>query len=1361
MKKRLLSAALALAMVLTLLPVSAFAAPDSAVPTAANTRVTYQNGDDPNTGKLNGKWYWQSGSGQNIVYHEVASGILIGSIWYDENAAAGAPLSPYTAATAAAPGGALRGGNITILSAGGWALDCASHNVTSLTVNTNGKALNLTSIDKLATLNVSGYGTVSSIAKNASMTALNLTASNVTLSGVDLQNSAANRVNLQGNVTISGGLTMDGQGTNAQGATVYANQTLTLTNSNTINGAITIRSGGGTFNLANIQGSASVDLTSTGGALNVSGWSNIGAITVRSTATTATNTAIPSVTVDGCTVASVTHDSGDLSTASASVTVKTSGANVGAISVKAGTVDIQAGAKVGNITVPTGAVKVTGGPSGTTVGDITLNGSGAGTSLTVAGSNVTGGNITAGSASKLTVSIPNDRSNSFGNLSLGSYGGGGILGGVFTTQADDLTKRGWFGNSVKFAVDVGSGYWAYYGRDELSQAIAAIPNDAKTPGKIVLVGHTSGNTLTLQNGNQKAVIGYDGNVDSFKLPAVLLGSAITRWTTEGNNVPYDPNGLFTTDVGTVTLLGQDAPVQLGATKLNGVTVNSNQDYTGGIRAVLVGNVITLTGAVNSLGGYTSIPLTLTTDVRDANGDPVTGNVTVVYNTDTKTVTFGLGSYSALASIGIVLTETTLSMDNGKNVYTLNVSGLGVPAGNLNTAYSVGKDVQVTVTKAGWNDFQKKALIDKMGNSTFEWNTVPAMIQAVNAAQVTINNATTVNNWITQAQNMVWRYGDRTGATGFKGVGTSTKPPHTTATPTDTQRTQVSDLYNTLWLVPYLQVTITDVNEATGYMSLTMTPSYRLVVSGANEGDLNSHYCIVQDGRSLGAITGDFGAGVQVTLDGVSIGDYMHQDGAYVYKDSGSNTWTITHGSSNGLGSAVINTSDGAIEMKPTGSSASPRRMYDSLQAAVDDTQPRAKGSEDEVAVGAGYGGNGVLTMSGLARTIKVTVAGNTTITSSASGDLVSVTGSGHEYYVQLLKDTNVVTSGNITINSATGGSASVNHNPAATGQTVTITLTANAGYTPSGVTVRTASGANVTVSGSGSSYTFVMPAGSVTVTPSFTQTVTPPRKATVSVSPNSMGTTTTTAAATNNQVDSGSSVGVTTAPASGYRTMGVNISTNGGAVTAVRQGDNYFTFTVPANATAVTVTPVYDRDNGTKFNDVWSTEYYSKSVAWAVGRGVTDGTSTYAFSPSNTCTRAQMMTFLWRAAGRPSVAGISNPFVDVSPTLTPGDYYSAILWAVSKGITNGTDATHFSPSRTVSRTQAVTFLYRYEGSPTASTNTGFYDTPSSEYYARAVSWANAKGITNGTSTNYFSPSQGVSRAQAVTFLYRDITGDIA
>ena len=172
------------------------------------------------------------------------------------------------------------------------------------------------------------------------------------------------------------------------------------------------------------------------------------------------------------------------------------------------------------------------------------------------------------------------------------------------------------------------------------------------------------------------------------------------------------------------------------------------------------------------------------------------------------------------------------------------------------------------------------------------------------------------------------------------------------------------------------------------------------------------------------------------------------------------------------------------------------------------------------------------------------------------------------------------------------------------------------------------------------------------------------------------------------------------------------------------------------------------------FADIRESAYYHDPVLWAVANNVTNGTSDSTFSPDEGCTRAQVVTFLWRAAGKPDPASSESPFSDVKEGAY---YYNAVLWAVEKGITNGTSDKTFSPDETCTRAQIVTFLWRYEEQPApAGTSNPFADVKPNAYFGSAVLWAVEKGITNGTSATTFDPEDTCTRAQVVTFLYRDI-----
>ena len=229
----------------------------------------------------------------------------------------------------------------------------------------------------------------------------------------------------------------------------------------------------------------------------------------------------------------------------------------------------------------------------------------------------------------------------------------------------------------------------------------------------------------------------------------------------------------------------------------------------------------------------------------------------------------------------------------------------------------------------------------------------------------------------------------------------------------------------------------------------------------------------------------------------------------------------------------------------------------------------------------------------------------------------------------------------------------------------------------------------------------------------------------------------------------GTTVTVTVKPDSGYVLGDLRVTDkDGDDVKLTDQGNGKYTFTMPAGGAEVSADFVRETKEA-PFTDVPSGAYYYDAVLWAVENGVTDGVTAALFAPDAACTRAQIVTFLWRAAGSPEPNGTSA-FTDVPA----GAYYAkAVAWAVENGITTGTSDTTFSPDAPCTRGQSMTFLYRARKGA-ANASTGFTDVPAGAYYAAPVAWAVENGITNGTGKTTFSPDAPCTRAEIVTFLYR-------
>ena len=234
----------------------------------------------------------------------------------------------------------------------------------------------------------------------------------------------------------------------------------------------------------------------------------------------------------------------------------------------------------------------------------------------------------------------------------------------------------------------------------------------------------------------------------------------------------------------------------------------------------------------------------------------------------------------------------------------------------------------------------------------------------------------------------------------------------------------------------------------------------------------------------------------------------------------------------------------------------------------------------------------------------------------------------------------------------------------------------------------------------------------------------------------------------------GDTVTITATPDKGYTLESLTVlDKDGKALELTDKGSGKYTFTMPAGKvtikadfTAQTVDSV--------FADVSADAYYYEAVKWAADKGITGGIGDSLFAPNQSCTRAQIVTFLWRAAGSPEPSALSD-FTDV-----PSDKYyaKAVAWAVENGITNGTTDITFGPDETCTRAHGVTFLSRAAKANTASGNSNFADVDANAYYASAIKWAVDNGITNGISSSLFGPDSSCTRAQIVTFLYRMYQG---
>ena len=275
---------------------------------------------------------------------------------------------------------------------------------------------------------------------------------------------------------------------------------------------------------------------------------------------------------------------------------------------------------------------------------------------------------------------------------------------------------------------------------------------------------------------------------------------------------------------------------------------------------------------------------------------------------------------------------------------------------------------------------------------------------------------------------------------------------------------------------------------------------------------------------------------------------------------------------------------------------------------------------------------------------------------------------------------------------------------------------------------------------------FTMPEGAVTVSAVFA------RRSSSSTYPITVKDSKNgSASSSHKSASSGTTVTITVMPDKGYTLETLTVTDKNGKEVKLTEKNGKYTFTMPASKVEINATFMDDNAMLNYFVDVKANDYFYDAVLWAAQNGITSGTDAVHFTPDGVCSRAQAVTFLWRAAGSPAPKSASMPFTDVPK----GSYYEmAVLWAVENGITKGTSDTTFSPDATCSRAQIVTFRWRSQKSPAVGSLNPFTDVSANAYYTDAVLWAVEENITKGTTATTFSPDVDCTRAQIVTLLYR-------
>lgn len=1469
MKKRLLSAFLALAMVLTLLPATAFAAgyrdptdqnPKGATWTDAkgdphsyyerNTSgtwntvtVTYQQSSDNTTKREAGKWYWLDNKtpNQDPIYHAVTSGIVSGTgnsgQWY-------ADLDDLVNSRT----GKLITTSFTLLQPDALPTFVDDANdPTSLTIDVNGNNLTLPNplAPDFSNLTVTNRlnprthgGSVSAIVKDISAQTsgdgvnyrpLTLTVSNTTVANISLE-GGANNVTLN-NVSVTGGITMDGETVvtrnGVPGSPTYPAQRLTInsadastvSSSTSVGGDIEITGDSSTVSLTNTVGVGhDVNVTGNGGSITVNGATQVGNVTVATRNGSGDRMVPPSVTVNGGAVGLISRTATD-STQENQVTVNSGAAAYGILTPK-GRVTVSQGKISKTIQVSEGSVNLAGP---VVVGDdadaIILGAVGTTTlSITGTGSKIAGVQAAAGKGSNLKISNwPAGRENYFGVLNLDNYAGRGVTGGVFAgTQGNPSPfnngeKAKWFSTDLQLVVNTtniaaggmasGVSKLSLYGKNEMARAISDVTfanGSITTPTATASMGilcQLPTYTLSLKNGNITwADIKYD-KPTGIILPTEINGFSISKWISSENDasvspveqtIPVPANGA------SITLSANDVSPSVAKSITQAKVSANNTVENQHVRVTMNGNTIQLSGAITPAPGsnIATILLDLTTDAleqgtTDAPADGtyvVIRNVQVNYNVDTKTVAFN--KIQAMNGGAIINDAGELVLNNGTGAHYTVSASLSEPASSLGL-WLTGNEIKATIggNLSRRTQTDKDRIIEQIAGTgaSFEINNNRAVLEAINAAQATYTNDNSVGNWVTTARNYVWKNGNKYLNTkgqpnGLgKGDPNNVINPHTgnfsTTGTFGADGVDISNKYAKAYIVPYLVVNATDLND-NGTLTASLTVYYRVDVSAGAAYNPNEYYT-VQAGRALGALSGDMTVPVLVKFSTnaspFSNTTYMHQDGKYVYKKDNNGKWSIDHaGTGNGsLGTVVLNMTDGPITLTRANGTLEPTK-YDTLQAAIDDTHPGWTNSGgtgnppqnpavpteyvDTVNIGGTYAEtNCVVTMTGAARKILVKSIGNRKITSNTK-DVDVQTAGGYNYTIELKKDN--VASGTvaITVTPSGNGTASANRTIAKVGESVTVTTVPSAGLTVTSITAKTNTGAAVTVSSTGvaNQYKFTVPnnATSVTVTPVFgTATA---ANLTVTTTSNGLAVPSAT------QVYAGQQVTITTRPNTGYRATGVTVSTNSGTVTATRTAENTYTFTVPANATYVTVTPTFAADTGLPFADVPANDFYLDAVKFVYNNGLMNGITATTFGGSRTITRGQIVTILYRLSGSPTASSYSS-FQDVPA----GEYYApAITWAASNAIVNGRNSTTFAPNDAITRQELAAILYRYTSFRGLTNNkltslSGYTDQGQVDDYASIpMQWCVGNGIINGTSNTTLTPRGTAQRYQAAIMLMR-------
>lgn len=1238
MKKRLLSAALALAMVLTMLPLGvmpAFAAsPDE------GTTVTYYAARKVYTGANSTEadndpgWYYATDTkvikdGKETstkVYEVVTSGVIASTgtsgKWYaNANAALTAKVNSMKLiddgsvnlglATGAAVTIDLNGNDLTVSgSLDNTPKDATKTACTKLTIQNSvykdagtktwpavGGTITATNqnFEYVAknTANSGGPGITVSNSTDTKARTLTVTLTDATAGDLEVSSGAA-KVTVTGttkDAAKTGGITVNKPTTNMD----YGTTTIKVSGGKT--GAIVLN-GKGTITLSDmgetdaitLYGGKKADVSDTSTSLPKWGGSttvNVGSQCVTKAITVASgNEAAMTVNVtngSGSTngVASIDLTGGANTTAH---TVKVDGGKVGAISLNAGKLDILNSSDVGAVTL----------------------GEGGKTTATISGEKTKVAGLDGSASKDITLNMSNGTMSAALSLPSG-YAKHSITGGTFKSR---ITEAGWLSNSVKYEIHYYNGDNYRY-TDSFQDGVDAYKaNPTGSKNVIGMIGSARDVEVTFildapedaVDPDPVVVIKTDAS-HGITLPSKINNKTVTTWYIGDDNTPKNAGSLLKFDTSTTVRATTSAADN---SKIVSVKV-SGTDGNNGLSASLAGNnTIQVSGALrDNASGFMPIVL----EVETAIGKKY--NVPVAYAVAEKKLVPDTGLPAPFVAGE---DNASLQIAGTSLLYPLDGSRIVVSAGSIGTV-DFENGIAVGTVSVSLGTAEKAALKIELDGITADFSGSPAVKEAVNKVIAALSQ-TQVDNYIRQGR--IAAYKD------INDVKTN---------PNENQINEVAD-YNTLDVDVYLDIRATAWNKTVGQQSMTLniTPYYRLNVTTADgSGMLNGEaFYTVKTGSalSMSGLTSEQGdvvinaAALVGAGNSLTRADWAHH-GDYVYQVTGG-SFTTKHGFS----PFVLSMVDPVASVTAEGE-ATPKAFYDNVQTAIDETE-----EGDTVKLYTVYNKSAeTYKFTGKARTITFDPGINGSfVPTFSSNNVTADKTNGNVWTVQLNEDTTAVDTASITVAANNSGTATASATTAKVGSVVTVTVTPKAGFRANTPTVKTNTGATVAVSGSNGSYTF----------------------------------------------------------------------------------------TVPAGATGITVTPNYVTATGLPFTDVPANSWYFNGVKYCwdttrKGYHLMEGLTSDQFSPNGSFTRAQMVQIMYNIKGRPSVSGLRNPFSDVSSSKW---YYDAIVWAANNGYADGYGDGRFYPENNVKRDELVEFLWKFAGKPAGVGNLNGYSDA-----ARVPAWA--------------------------------------